>query len=318
VIGSVNSQGGRILTDKINQEVRREMKRKIIPPITTPIVDGEASREKLKFNIEKMNATKVGGYLVLGSNGEAVLLTEQEKLMAIETVKDYASSGKVVVAGTGEESTKKTIALTKKAAELGADYALIGNPNYFKGAMTPANLYDHYVAVAEASTIPLIPYNSPGFTGINMVPDLIGKLSAHPNICGVKDGTGNMAQLAAFRRLAGEDFFIFTGNAPTFLAGLFVGVSSGMMPIANLHPDLWVDMMEQYDSGNIAEAKRIEAILLPMTGAIMKYGAGGIKAAMEMLGYYGGPPLMPLKAPSQEGLDEIRAALDGVNAKVAS
>jgi len=290
---------------KEKQKERKDMKRKIIPPITTPIVDGEASREKLKFNIEKMNATKVGGYLVLGSNGEAVLLTEKEKLLAIETVKQYAASGKVVVAGTGEESTKKTIALTKKAAELGADYALIGNPNYFKGAMTPANLYDHYVAVADVSTIPLIPYNSPGFTGINMGPDLIGKLSGHPNICGVKDGTGNMAQLAAFRRLGGEDFFIFTGNAPTFLAGLFVGVSSGMMPIS-------------FDRGDIAEAKRLEAILLPMTGAIMKYGAGGIKAAMDMLGYYGGQPLMPLKAPSQEGLDEIRAALDGVNTKIAS
>ncbi len=295
----------------------KEMKRKIIPPVSTPVVDEQANQEKLKFNIEKMNSTKVGGYVVLGSNGEAVLLTENEKLMVIETVREYASSGKILVAGTAEESTRKTIALTKKAAELGADYALIGNPNYFKAAMTTPNLYDHYVAVAEASTIPVIPYNSPGFTGINMGPDLIGKLSGHPNICGVKDGTGNMAQLAEFRRLGGEDFLIFTGNAPTFLAALFVGISGGMMPIANIHPDLWVGMMESYHKGDVEEARRMEAILLPMTKVIMKYGPGGIKAAMDILGYYGGPPLMPLKAPSREGIDEIRSALDRVSKMIA-
>jgi 4-hydroxy-2-oxoglutarate aldolase len=288
------------------------MKRKIIPPISTPVVDEQVSPEKLRFNIEKMNSTKVGGYLVLGSNGESVLLTENEKLTVIETAREYTAADKVLVAGTAEESTKKTIALTKRAAELGADYALIGNPNYFKAAMTTANLYDHYVAVAEASTIPVIPYNSPGFTGINMGPDLIGKLSDHSNICGVKDGTGNMAQLAEFRRLGGEDFLIFTGNAPTFLAALFVGVSGGMMPISNIHPDLWVGMMESYYKGDVEEAKRMEALLLPMTKAIMKYGPGGIKAAMDILGYYGGPPLMPLKAPSPEGINEIRSALDKV------
>ncbi len=293
------------------------MKNKILPPISTPVVDEQANQEKLRFNIEKMNSTKVGGYVVLGSNGEAVLLTESEKLMVIETVRQYASSDKILVAGTAEESTRKTIALTKKAAELGADYALIGNPNYFKAAMTTPNLYDHYVAVAEASTIPVIPYNSPGFTGINMGPDLIGKLSSHPNICGVKDGTGNMAQLAAFRRLGGEDFLIFTGNAPTFLAALFVGVSGGMMPISNIHPDLWIGMMESYHKGNVDEAKRMEAILLPMTAVIMKYGPGGIKAAMDILGYYGGPPLMPLKAPSPEAINEIRTALERVSKEIA-
>ena len=292
------------------------MKDRIIPPISTPIEDEKASQDKLRFNIEKMNATRIGGYLVLGSNGEAVLLTEDEKVSMIETARESVASDKVLVAGTGQESTKGTIRLTRKAADLGVDYALIGNPHYFKAAMSVNNLYDHYAAVAEASPIPIIPYNSPGFTGINMGAELVGKLSEHPNVVGVKDGTGNVAQLAEFRRLGGPDFLIFTGNAPTFLPALFVGISGGMMPIANIHPDLWVQMLKAFRNGDFEKARRLESILLPMTKAIMKYGPGGIKAAMDMMELYGGPPLLPLKPPPPEGIEEIRSALQKVEKQI--
>lgn len=288
------------------------MKDRIIPPISTPVVDEEVSPDKLKFNIQKMNSTQVGGYLVLGSNGEAVLLPEEGKLLVIETARESVASDKVLVVGTGQESTKGTIRLTRQAADLGAHYALIGNPHYFKASMTTDNLYDHYVAVAESSPIPVIPYNSPGFTGINMGPELIGKLAQHPNVVGIKDGTGNVAQLAEFRRLGGPEFLIFTGNAPTFLPALFVGISGGMMPITNIHPDIWVQMLNAFRKGDFEKARRLEAILLPMTKVIMKYGPGGIKAAMDILGLYGGPPLMPLKRPPSEGVAEISSALKKV------
>ncbi len=288
------------------------MKDRIIPPISTPIVDEKIDPDKLKFNIEKMNSTQVGGYLVLGSNGEAVFLSDEEKLAVIETARASSPSDKVLVAGTGQESTKGTILLTRRAAELGADYALLGNPHYFKASMTTNNLYDHYVAVAESSSIPIILYNSPGFTGINMGPDLVGRLAQHPNVLGIKDGTGNVAQLAEFRRLAEPEFLIFTGNAPTFLPALFVGISGGMMPITNIHPDMWVQILKDFRNGNLEEARRLESILLPMTKTIMKYGPGGIKAALDILGFYGGPPLMPLKPPPQEGIVEIRSALKKV------
>lgn len=292
------------------------MKDSIIPPISTPIKDEKVNPDKLRFNIEKMNGTGVGGYIVLGSNGEAALLTDEEKLLVIETARASVASGKVLVAGTGLESTRGTILLTRKAADLGADYALIGNPNYFKSDMTVNNLYDHYVAVAEASSIPIIPYNSPGFTGINMGPELVGKLAKHANVVGVKDGTGNIAQLADFRRLGGPDFLIFTGNAPTFLPALFVGISGGMMPIANIYPDLWISVLRAFRNGDVEEARRLEAILLPMTKTIMKYGPGGIKAAMDVMGLYGGPPLLPLKSPPPEGIEEIRGALRKVENQI--
>jgi len=292
----------------------KRMKDTIIPPITTPVVDGKFSPDHLKSNIEKWNKTRLGGYLVLGSTGEAPLLSYEEKIQVIAAGREATPTEKILVAGTGEESTQKTIELTKKAADLGADVALVGNPHYFKAELTMDRLYGHYMALADASPIPLIPYNSPGFTGINMTPDLIGRLSKHPNIAGVKDGTGNVVQLAEFRRLGGPDFLIFSGNAPSFLAALFVGISGGMMPIANLYPDLWVDLLAFYRKGEVENARSIQAKLLPMTKTVMKHGVGGIKAGLDILQFYGGPPLMPLKAPQPEAIGEIKAALEKVTA----
>lgn len=295
------------------EKLQHPLYRKIIPPISTPVKDERVSREQLRFNIEKMNGSAVGGYLVLGSNGETVLLTPAERLMVIETARRYTPPDKVLVAGTGRESTRGTIALTRKAAELGADYALIGNPCYFRAAMNRDLLYDHYLAVAESSRIPIIVYNSPAFTGINLEAALIAELSRHPNICGVKDGTGNIAQLAEFIRLGAPDFLTITGNAPTFLPALFAGISGGMMPITNLFPDAWIRMMACFHENDLAGARRLEAVLGPLTKTVMRYGPGGIKAAMDLLGYHGGPPLRPLKPPPPRGLAEIRETVETVD-----
>lgn len=302
--------------ERNHAEEKRRMQDVIIPPIPTPFVEERVSPEKLRFNLEKLMSTKVAGVLALGSNGESVFLTDKERYLVIETARDAMPADRILVTGTGLESTKRTIDLTKRAAELGSDYALVGPPHYFKSAMNPEALYDHYTAVAESAGIPVIPYNSPGFTGLNLGPDLIGKLAEHPNVPGVKDGTGNIAQLAELRSVGGPEFLIFTGNAPTFLAALFVGINGGMMPITNLFPDQWVSLLDSFRSDHIEEAKRLESILLPMTKSIMKYGPGGIKAAMDILGYYGGSPLRPLKRPSAEGCEEIRKALAKVEEAV--
>lgn len=288
----------------------------IIPPIPTPFDNENVSLEKLQFNLDKLMSTKVAGALVLGSNGESVFLTDQERCSLIEAARASIPSDRILVSGTGMESTKGTIALTRRAAELGSDYALVGPPHYFKSEMTPEALFDHYTAVAELSAIPVIPYNSPGFTGLNLLPDLIGRLAEHSNIPGVKDGTGNLEQLAELRRVCGPDFLIFTGNAPTFLDALHLGVSGGMMPIANVFPEHWVRLFELHRSGDLEGARRLESVLKPMTGCIMKYGPGGIKAAMDMLGYFGGDPLSPLRRPPKAGLEEIKKILEEVKKTV--
>ena len=286
------------------------MKDAIIPPIPTPFISEKISHEKLRDNLGKLIHTGVSGVLALGSNGESVFLSEHEKCEVIQTVRDHVPADKIVVAGTGCESTKKTIELTNRVAELGADYALIGPPCYFKAAMTASALFDHYTAIADSVEIPIIPYNSPGFTGLNLGPDLIGRIAGHPNIPGVKDGTGNIAQLADFRRVGGPDFIIFTGNAPTFLAALFVGINGGMMPITNCFPELWIKLIDLFRNNHLEEAKTLETLLLKMTGVIMKCGPGGIKAAMDMLGYFGGEPMRPLKPPVPEACKDIQAALE--------
>jgi len=288
------------------------MKDVIIPPIPTPFVNEQVSPDKLRFNLDRLKSTKINGVLALGSNGESVFLTDKERYLVIETVRDVLPQDSVLVSGTGQESTRKTIDFTKRAADLGSDYALVGPPHYFKAQMNPETLYDHYLAVAEAAPVPVIPYNSPGFTGFNMGTDLIARLAEHSNIPGVKDGTGNIAQLAELRRIGGDEFFIYTGNAPTFLAALFVGVNGGMMPITNIFPDQWVQLMKSFRNGDIEDARRLEAVLLPMTKSVMKHGPGGIKAAMDSLGFFGGDPLSPLKRPSPQGQEEIKQALAAV------
>ena len=286
------------------------MKDVIIPPIPTPFVSEKVSHEKLQDNLKMLIQAGVSGVLALGSNGESVFLSEHEKCRIIETVRDVVPTDKTVIAGTGCESTKKTIELTNQAARLGADYALIGPPHYFKSEMTTGTLSDHYTAIADSVEIPIIPYNSPGFTGLNLGPDLIGRLAKHPNIPGVKDGTGNIAQLAEFRRVGGSEFLIFTGNAPTFLAALFVGINGGMMPIANCFPEQWMKLIDLFRRNRLEEARQLETMLLNMTSVIMKFGPGGIKAAMDMLGFFGGRPMRPLKSPAPEACKDIQEALE--------
>ena len=294
----------------ILQSTDKTMKDVIIPPIPTPFVSEQVSHEKLQYNLKMLIHAGVSGVLALGSNGESVFLSEHEKCRIIETVRDIVPADKIVIAGTGCESTKKTIELTNQVAGLGADYALIGPPHYFKSAMTTDTLSDHYTAIADSVEIPIIPYNSPGFTGLNLGPDLIGTLAEHPNIPGVKDGTGNIAQLAEFRRVGGPDFIIFTGNAPTFLAALFVGINGGMMPIANCFPEQWMKLIDLFRRNRLEEARQLETLLLNMTSVIMKFGPGGIKAAMDLLGFFGGPPMRPLKPPAPAACKDIQAALE--------
>ncbi|NNK95224.1 MAG: dihydrodipicolinate synthase family protein [Desulfobacterales bacterium] len=286
------------------------MKDVIIPPIPTPFISETVSHEKLRDNLRMLIHAGVSGVLALGSNGESVFLSEHEKCQVIETVRDSVPADKIIVAGTGCESTKKTIELTNRVAGLGTDYALIGPPHYFKSAMTTDALSDHYTDIADSVEIPIIPYNSPGFTGLNLGPDLIGRIAEHPNIPGVKDGTGNIAQLADFRRVGGADFIIFTGNAPSFLAALFVGINGGMMPITNCFPEQWMKLIDLFRNNHLEEARTLETLLLKMTGVIMKFGPIGIKAAMDMLGYFGGEPMRPLKPPVPAACKDIQAALE--------
>ncbi|MFC2035421.1 dihydrodipicolinate synthase family protein [Chloroflexota bacterium] len=282
----------------------------VIPPITTPFQKGELSLEKLKDNFKKWNETGLSGYLVLGSSGENVYLTETEKLKIIETSRESIPQSKTMMVGTGRESTQESITFTNQATDLGADCALVITPAFFKGSMGPEVLYDHYIAVAEASQIGILVYNVPQFTGVNLEPELVARLSQHSNILGIKDSSGNIGQLSRIINLSRKEFMVFVGSDKVFFPALCIGAVGGILAAANVVPGKCTAIWNLFNKGKIDEARTLQARLTLLTQAMMSvYGIGGLKMAMDLAGYYGGEPRLPLKRPGKEAQEELKQLL---------
>ena len=279
----------------------------VMPPITTPFQDGNLALDKLKNNFQKWNKTGLSGYLVLGSNGEAVYLSEEEKIKVVETSRESIPKSKIMMVGTGMESTQETIRFTNQVAKMGGDCALVVTPSYFKGSMKPQILYDHFIAVAESSRIGILIYNVPQFTGINLDPEWVAKLSEHPNIIGVKDSSGNIGQLSEIIHLSKKGFAVFVGSAPVLFPALCVGASGGILAIANAVPQECVRIQNLFDKGKMKEAKELQNRLTPLALAVTtRHGIGGLKIAMDLTGYFGGNPRSPLKRPGKEVEEELK------------
>jgi len=279
----------------------------VLPPIATPFQDGKLALGKLKENFQKWNKTGLSGYLVLGSNGEAVYLSEKEKIKVIEVSRESIPKSKIMMVGTGMESTQETIRFTNQAAKMGADCALVVTPCYFKGSMKPQILYDHFISVAESSQIGILLYNVPQFTGINMEPELVAKLSEHPNIIGIKDSSGNIGQLSEIIHLSQKGFVIFVGSAPVFFPALCVGAVGGILAVAQVAPQACVNILNLFKKGKMDEARALQSRLTPLAKAVTtKYGIGGLKMALDMVGYFGGNPRPPLMRPGKEVEKELK------------
>ena len=282
----------------------------VMPPITTPFQNGELALDKLKENFKKWNQTGLSGFLVLGSNGEAVYLNEKEKMKVIEVSRESIPAAKIMLVGTGMESTQETIWFTNQAAKIGANYALVVTPSYFKGSMKPQILHDHFMAVAESSKIGILLYNVPQFTGINMEPELVAKLSEHPNILGIKDSSGNIDQLSQIVNLSQKGFDVFVGSAPVFFPALCIGAVGGILAAANAVPQEFVQIQNLFNEGKLDEARALQNRLTPLAKAVTtKYGIGGLKIAMDLAGYFGGNPRLPLKRPVKEVEEELNQLL---------
>ena len=284
----------------------------VFPPISTPF-DGEGRLHlgALADNLERWNEYDLAGYVVVGSNGEAVYLTEQEKVLVWKTARAAIPSGKLMIAGTDCESTAQTITLTREAAHAGADAALVLTPHYFSGQMTSESLLHHYRSVADASPIPVMVYNVPKFTNLDMDAATIAQASQHPNIVGVKDSSGNIAKLADVVRLAVPGFQVLAGTGGFFFAGLSLGAVGGVLALANVAPQESIDIYELYKAGEWGKAADLQRRMLPVNAAVTnRFGVPGLKAALDMLGYYGGPvrsPLLDLGAAERETVRDILA-----------
>lgn len=288
----------------------------IYTPIVTPFNENEEiDFGKLKHNLDKWSQTKLDGIVVLGSNGEFVYLSEEEKLQVIEfAVKNFTGDKKVIV-GTSCESTRETILLSKKAAALGADAVLLLPPNYYKGGMKEEILYRHFTDVADESPVPVMLYNMPGNTGINLSSALIARLSKHPNIVGIKDTGGNVVQIAETVRDTADDFAVFAGNTGYLLPALAVGARGATLALANILPEECCRLVALTAEKKFDEAKELQLKLLKINTLVTaKYGVSGLKAALDMLGYQGGLPRRPLRPAGDEVKTEIRDELIRIGA----
>lgn len=282
----------------------------VLPPMVTPFsADGEVDFAAHVRNVNRWNERGLGGYVVLGSNSEAVYLTEKEKLRLIKLTAQNAAPGYLIIAGTGMESTRETIHLTNKAAEAGAQAALIITPCYYAGKMSDQALVQHFTQVADAVNIPVLIYNVTKFTHINISPAAIAVLSKHPNIIGMKDSSGSIPQLVEYQAVADPSFQILVGTASAWYPGLVMGVTAAIMALANCAPDQCVEIQRLYDAGLHTESEALYRIFFPVNQALTAtYGVAGLKYACACLGFAGGyvrSPLPELEDRERKAIDKI-------------
>ena len=283
------------------------------PPIPTPFdAQGRVDRDHLASNLEKWQTTPLSGFAVLGSNGEAVLLREAEKIETWKTAGEVIAKDRLFIAGTGCESTMETIDLTEKAASLGAHAALVVTPHYYKSRMDRRALVTHYITIADRSSIPIILYNVPAATGLDMSAEIVVELAGHPGIVGLKESSGNVVKLGQILGRAGDTFQVLAGSGSFLLPALAVGAVGGVMALASVAPHALNEIVVSFEKGDLEKAKEIQLRLIPANAAVTsQFGIAGLKAALDLIGMYGGPvrpPLLPLESAQADELKRIMQA----------
>jgi 4-hydroxy-2-oxoglutarate aldolase len=277
-------------------------------PITTPFLNEEVSIEHLKANIRKYRETPLSGFFVLGSNGENKSLTEGEKLKIIEGVLQEKSETQMVMAGTGYESTRQTIVFSKQVAELGINFVSLLTPSYFKKRLTDDAMIRFYTDVADALPIPVLIYNAPGFTGVTISPKAIETISKHPNIIGMKDTSPD--GIGQYLEVCDKNFYILSGTINTLFTGLVLGASGGVVSLANAFPHPCCDLYERVKKGDMEGSRKLHFKLSHLNQFISgRFGVGGVKFAMEVAGFYGGLPRLPLLPLKDSEKELIREAI---------
>jgi 4-hydroxy-2-oxoglutarate aldolase len=283
----------------------------IFPPITTPFdANGDIYAAKVRHNVEKWNHTALAGYVVMGSTGESVMLTSEEKAAMWGLVANHAAPGKLLIAGTGVESVRETVALTNAAAGMGYKAAMVRTPHYYKNAFTkPEAQMLYFRAVADQAQIPLIIYNWPQTTGVDIPAEAVAALSEHPNIIAIKESSGNLEKVMQMLREKRDGFQVLIGSAPTLWPSLLMGACGAILAYANAAPysciAIWEAHRQREEAAGMDWQNRIAHAAKLVT---VKYGIPGLKYAMDLNGYYGGPPRLPLTPPSAAAKREIEEA----------
>ena len=283
----------------------------IFSPIATPFDhNGDIYPAKVRHNVEKWNRTGLAGYVVTGSTGESVMLTADEKYTMWELVAKHAAPEKLLIAGTGMEGVRETVALTNRAAEMGYKAAMVRTPHYYKNLVNRADAQALYFrAVADQSRIPLIIYNWPQATGVDIPVEAVVALSEHPNVIAIKESSGNLEKVMQMIREVKHGFQVLVGSAPTLWPSLLMGASGAILAYANAAPYSVIAIWEAYRTREEAAGLDWQnRIGRPAALVTTKYGIPGLKYAMDLNGYYGGPPRLPLVTPTPEAKREIEEA----------
>ncbi|HEV3197622.1 MAG TPA: dihydrodipicolinate synthase family protein [Bryobacteraceae bacterium] len=283
----------------------------IFPPITTPFDhNGNIYSAKVQHNVEKWNRTTLSGYVVMGSTGESVMLTTEEKITLWEQVAKCAAPDKLLIAGTGMESVRETVCLTNRAAEMGYKAAMVRTPHYYKNLINRADAQMlYYRTVADQSRIPLIIYNWPQATGVDIPVEAVVALSEHPNMIAIKESSGNLEKVMQMIREVRHGFQVMVGSAPTLWPSLLMGACGAILAYANAAPYSAIAIWEAYRTREEAAGLDWQnRIGRPSALVTTNYGVPGLKYAMDLNGYYGGPPRLPLSVPTAEAKKEIEEA----------
>jgi 4-hydroxy-2-oxoglutarate aldolase len=284
----------------------------VLLPVTTPFDShtGEVAPVSFRENLRAYLGAGAHGFVIAGSTGEAPLLDEREVVQLVEWARDVVPPERTLIAGTGYEATRATLRASRAVAEAGADAVLVRPPAYYRARMDPETLRRHYEAVADGSPIPIILYNVPQFVPVDIAPGLLAELAGHANVAGIKDSTGDLKLLGALLDAAAARCPVMVGSGSKLYAGLEMGAAGGIIAVACLAPRMATDVYERFRAGAMGPAGAAQGKLTPMDGVIVReLGVPGIKHALDLLGYGGGPPRAPLRALDATGQQRVREEL---------
>jgi dihydrodipicolinate synthase/N-acetylneuraminate lyase len=283
----------------------------LAPVVTTFQPNGDVDTSAFAENIRAHLSAGLHGIVVTGSTGEAALLDEAERASLIETARREVPRDKFLLAGTGAESTRGALRLTKLAARAGADAVLVVAPHYYGAAMTAQALASHYRRIADESPVPVVLYNIPKYMHFALAPTLVVELAGHGNIVGIKDSSGDLDLLATYINAQRPTFTVMTGNGSTVQPALAMGARGGILAVSLFAPRLALGVYGAMQRGDVAAAKALQDTLRPINSRIVgELAIAGIKAALDRVGLHGGPPRAPLLPLSASGVKEVAELLE--------
>jgi 4-hydroxy-2-oxoglutarate aldolase len=283
--------------------------RGIVPALTTPMRDGQVCPEALVSNLKRYARLDLGGYLLLGSTGEAPYLDSAERTRILEAGRSAIGSGEMLIAGISAEATIDALRQARAAHASGADLLLLSTPHYFAGQMTADALLEHFLRVADGSELPLLLYNVPKFTHLELPQETILRAAEHPRIVGVKESSGDERYFSTLARQLPEGFDLYCGAAPLVRRARRLGVAGAMLASAAPFPEAWI---AEWKDGLADDA--LERLLRSSALICGKLGVPGIKTALDLRGMEGGLARSPLPPTSEPERNTIAALLDELRA----